>query len=127
MPTRTRRGKNLFFSFTETIRMRPREAWRVHAATTNLLGYHARFTYSWTAGEASRYESSSDSSGIFSRIDSSSSPTGAGITYAPLAHLPRSIVRQRSLQKGNSASPLLTTFLQIGQRSLSERLRGIGE
>lgn len=35
------------------------------------------------------------------------------------------MVRQRSLQKGNSGSPLLTTFLQIGQRSLRVRLGGM--
>ena len=46
------------------------------------------------------------------------------MTYFPLAHLPRSIVRQRSLQKGDSGSALLTGFLQIGQRSLTA-LRGI--
>ena len=33
--------------------------------------------------------------------------------------------RQRSLQKGKSGSALLTDFLQIGQRSLTVRLRGI--
>lgn len=50
---------------------------------------------------------------------------GEEITYSPLAHLPRSIRRQRSLQKGNSESELFTGFLQIGQRRLMERLRGI--
>ena len=35
-------------------------------------------------------------------------------SHRPLAHFPRSIVRQRSLQKGKSAPPLLTGFLQIG-------------
>jgi hypothetical protein len=44
--------------------------------------------------------------------------TGEEITYCPLAHLPRSRVRQRSLQKGKSGSALVTGFLQIGQRSL---------
>ena len=51
--------------------------------------------------------------------------TGDEITYAPLAHLPRSIKRQRSLQKGKSASAAFAGFLQIGQRSLMVRLRGI--
>jgi hypothetical protein len=49
------------------------------------------------------------------------------MTYPPLAHLPRSITRQRSLQKGNSASVFLTIFLQIGQWSLRERFRGMAE
>ncbi len=40
------------------------------------------------------------------------------ITYAPLAHLPRSMVRQRSLQKGNSGSRAVTAFLQVGHFSL---------
>jgi hypothetical protein len=39
------------------------------------------------------------------------------MTYCPLAHLPRSMVRQRWLQKGNSGSAVLTGFLQIGQRT----------
>lgn len=43
---------------------------------------------------------------------------GDDILYSPLAHLPRSIVRQRSLQKGNSASDLSTSLRQIGQRKL---------
>ena len=47
------------------------------------------------------------------------SRSGDGITYWPLAHLPRSMVRQRSLQKGNSGSELFTGFLQIGQRNLT--------
>src|SRR4029077_6795395 len=44
--------------------------------------------------------------------------TGDEMTYPPLAHLPRSIRRQRSLQKGNSASLLVTCFLQMGHFSL---------
>src|ERR1700704_1206430 len=71
------------------------------------------------------YDPSSGSFGSASRIASSASVSGEGITYAPLAHLPRSMVRHRSLQKGNSASVLFTAFLQIGQRSLTARLRGI--
>ena len=43
------------------------------------------------------------------------------ITYAPLAHLPKSISRQRSLQKGKSGSPRWTSFRHVGQRSVLER------
>jgi hypothetical protein len=50
--------------------------------------------------------------------------SGEEITYWPLAHLPRSMVRHRSLQKGNSGSAFLTGFLQIGQRRLGDL--GIG-
>ena len=57
----------------------------------------------------------------FSSTSSSVSVTGDEITYFPLAHLPRSIRRQRSLQKGKSASLLVTGFLQVGQLSLSAR------
>jgi hypothetical protein len=35
------------------------------------------------------------------------------------------MIRQRSLQKGKSASVLFTFFLQIGQRSLTMRLLGM--
>jgi hypothetical protein len=35
------------------------------------------------------------------------------------------MMRQRSLQKGKSASVLFTFFLQIGQRSLTIRLLGM--
>jgi hypothetical protein len=35
------------------------------------------------------------------------------------------MMRQRSLQKGKSASVLFTFFLQIGQRSLTMRLLGM--
>jgi len=45
--------------------------------------------------------------------------TGEEMTYCPLAHLPRSIVRQCPLQKGKSRFALVTGFLQIGQRSLA--------
>src|SRR5208337_3798877 len=38
-----------------------------------------------------------------------------------LAHLLRSITRQRSLQKGNSGSAASTIFLQVGQRKLRTR------
>jgi hypothetical protein len=71
------------------------------------------------------HESSFRSPGSLSDTASLTSETGDAITYAPLAHLPRSMVRHRSLQKGNSASVLFTAFLQIGQRSLTSRLRGI--
>src|ERR1700761_4357884 len=37
------------------------------------------------------------------------------ILYSPLAHLPRSMVRQRSEQKGTFASVMSTGFLQMGQ------------
>src|SRR5215469_6904656 len=43
------------------------------------------------------------------------------MTYPPRAHLPRSMVRQRSLQKGNSGSPARTSFLQVGHRKLRVR------
>jgi hypothetical protein len=39
---------------------------------------------------------------------------GDGITYFPVAQLPKSMIRQRSLQKGNSGSPGVTSFLQMG-------------
>ena len=71
-------------------------------------------------------DSESESSGVASRIDSSISDTGELITYWPLAHFPRSILRQRSLQKGKSAELLVAAFLQIGQRSFTELLRGMG-
>src|SRR6202030_3671146 len=67
----------------------------------------------------------SSSSRLSCRIASSASVTGDEITYAPLAHLPRSIRRQRSLQKGKSASSAFAGFLQIGQRSLMGRLLDI--
>jgi hypothetical protein len=50
------------------------------------------------------------------------SVTGEEITYAPLAHFPKSMLRQRSLQKGKSGAPALTGFLQVGHEML-ERLR----
>jgi len=53
--------------------------------------------------------------------------TGDEITYPPLAHLPKSIRRHRSLQKGKSASAVFVGFLQMGQRSLMELLRGMGD
>src|SRR3981081_3296638 len=87
---------------------------------TRALPAHQRLIFRRT-----HYDPSSGSSGSVSRIASSASVSGDLITYAPLAHLPRSMVRQRSLQKGNSASVLFTVFLQIGQRSLTARLRGI--
>src|ERR1700730_10458440 len=71
------------------------------------------------------FHGASSSSRLSCRIASSASSTGDEITYAPLAHLPRSIRRQRSLQKGKSASVAFVGFLQLGQRSLTVRLRGI--
>src|SRR5271170_20580 len=46
---------------------------------------------------------------------------GEDILYAPLAHLPRSILRQRSLQKGKSSSAAVTMVLQVGQRRTMAR------
>jgi hypothetical protein len=40
------------------------------------------------------------------------------MTYPPLAHLPKSMVRQRSLQNGNSGSLFSTILRQMGQRRL---------
>src|SRR6266852_1118274 len=71
------------------------------------------------------YSFSSGSSPPPSEAASLVSCNGEEITYSPLAHLPRSIRRQRSLQKGNSESELFSGFLQMGQRRLIERLRGI--
>jgi len=51
--------------------------------------------------------------------------TGEETTYPPLAHFPKSMVRHRGLQKGNSGAVFCTCFLQIGQRSLIVRLRGM--
>jgi len=76
-------------------------------------------------GKIGLHDSSSGSSGLLSRMDSSASVTGEEITYWPLAHLPRSMRRQRSLQKGKSGPVVFTDFLQIGQRSLTGGLRGI--
>jgi hypothetical protein len=68
---------------------------------------------------------SSDSLRDLSFSSSFVSGSGDEITYWPLAHLPRSMVRHRSLQKGNSALLALTAFLQIGQRSRIARFRAI--
>jgi len=51
-----------------------------------------------------RIHQSPSSSGISCLTASSASVTGDEITYPPLAHLPRSIWRQWSLQKGKSGS-----------------------
>ena len=48
----------------------------------------------------------------------SGSFNGVEITYPPLAHLPRSIVRHRSLQNGNSGSSFRTSLRQVGHRKL---------
>ncbi len=66
-----------------------------------------------------------ESSDISSKRSSPASCTGDEITYAPLAHFPRSIWRQWSLQKGKSGFALVTFFLQIGQRRDLTRLRTI--
>lgn len=58
-------------------------------------------------------------------IESLISVTGEEMTYSPLAHLPRSIKRQRSLQKGKSEFLLGTGFLQVGHDSLPARLRAM--
>lgn len=58
-------------------------------------------------------------------MPSSASVTGDETTYPPLAHFPKSIVLQRSLQKGKSAAVFVTGFLQIGHLSSSVRLRGM--
>src|SRR5437660_652831 len=71
------------------------------------------------------HESLSSSSTFRSRMLSSASVTGDEITYPPLAHLPRSAVRHRGLQNGNSGSVLFTAFLQIGHWSLRLRLLGM--
>lgn len=59
-------------------------------------------------------------------MSSSASFTGAEITYSPLAHLPKSMMRQRSLQNGKSGSVPFTTFLQMGHPSFAVRFRGMG-
>jgi len=58
-------------------------------------------------------------------MPSSASVTGDEMTYPPLAHFPRSMVRQRSLQKGKSGFFPATAFLQTGHRSFGARLRTI--
>jgi hypothetical protein len=69
----------------------------------------------------SHYSSSEGGSGV----ESDMSRVGEEITYAPLAHLPKSISRQRSLQKGKSGSVFPTGFLQTGQSSWTTRLRAM--
>ena len=51
---------------------------------------------------------------------------GDEITYWPLAHFPKSISRQRSLQNGNSGSFFRTGCLQVGHFTFNASLRGIG-
>ena len=80
--------------------------------TSALLCARLQATRRWY-GQSSSERSASDCGSNSSAV----SFTGEEITYCPLAHLPRSMVRQRSLQKGKSASPFLTGFLQIGQRN----------
>jgi hypothetical protein len=43
---------------------------------------------------------------------------GEEMRYSPLAHLPRSITRQRSLQNGTFGSSRGTIVLQMGQRRI---------
>lgn len=50
--------------------------------------------------------------------------TGEDTTYFPLAHLPRSISRQRSLQKGKSSAPTETFCLHVGHFTWTLRFRG---
>src|SRR5579862_4250578 len=45
----------------------------------------------------------------------SGSNTGELILYTPVAHFPKSILRQRSLQKGKSSSVGCTSIPQVGQ------------
>ena len=52
---------------------------------------------------------------------------GVEITYPPLAHLPRSMVRHRSLQNGNSGSSLSTSLRQVGHRKLRIFFLGISK
>ena len=119
--------------FAEAGAGRPRDSRRDAGATVGLVfARNVRFRRGARHGFWTLVHSDSSGSSEFvriacsaSRIVSSSPVSGAEITYAPLAHFPRSIKRQRSLQKGKSASVFLTGFLQMGQRSFTERLRGI--
>ena len=83
-----------------------------------------------TAAPSSRSEAAQfqSSSGCFGKscnsISSEMSFTGEDTTYCPLAHLPRSMRRQRSLQKGKSSAVRSTAFLQMGQLNFNLRLRG---
>jgi hypothetical protein len=52
---------------------------------------------------------------------------GDETTYSPADHLPKSIVRQRSLQKGNSGSEAFTGCRQMGHRNRIDFLRGINK
>jgi hypothetical protein len=70
-------------------------------------------------------QSSWEHFGGASGIESDTSRTGDEITYSPLAHLPRSISRHRSLQKGKSAFSRCTGFLHVGQGSFETRLRAM--
>jgi hypothetical protein len=49
--------------------------------------------------------------------------TGDDTTYFPLAHFPKSINRQRSLQKGKSSVPSATLCLHVGHLTRTLRLR----
>src|ERR1700677_3047214 len=65
-----------------------------------------------------RHHSSPDERGRIPSISSSrsGSSTGEEIRYTPLAHLPRSMVLQCSLQKGKSESFTVTICPHVGQR-----------
>src|ERR1700691_2158283 len=68
----------------------------------------------------SLHHSSPDERGRIPSISSSSSGsrTGDEIRYTPLAHFPKSMVLQCSLQKGKSASFTVTICPHVGQRRL---------
>jgi hypothetical protein len=57
----------------------------------------------------------------------SGSVIGVEIIYPPLAHLPKSMTRQRSLQKGKFSSPATTSFRHVGQRRESGFFFGINK
>jgi len=52
-------------------------------------------------------------------MSSEMSLTGDETTYWPLAHLPKSISRHRSLQKGKSSDAFATGFLHVGHLSFA--------
>src|SRR5438270_10679984 len=73
----------------------------------------------WPLPQLQSDQSSSSGPGKFcSSASSEISVTGEETTYCPLAHFPKSISRQRSLQKGKSSPALCTGFLQMGHLSL---------
>ena len=54
----------------------------------------------------------------FRSSSTSGSSTGEEMRYTPLAHFPRSICLQRSLQKGNSSPFAVISVRQVGQRKM---------